>query len=192
ASFFLQVPVAAFIVFLRARVVDASPPASKPKIDILGAVISALGMTSLVLAALLANAYGWIIAKQDFAGLLPEGGISPVIIMFGVGVLLLLAFGGVCVLTERQKREPLVPTRILFDRVAVAGLVVQAGQWFLQLGTLFVITVFAQQALGLSAIQSGVTMVPAIIGLLILSRMASPLAKRYSLRSLMQTGFLVA
>jgi MFS family permease len=85
-----------------------------------------------------------------------------------------------------------VPTRILFDRVAVAGLLVQAAQWFLQLGVLFIVTLFVQQALGLNAIQSGVTMMPAIIGLLLLSRRASQLARKYSLRAIMQVGFVVA
>jgi MFS family permease len=147
-------------------------------------------MTALVLAALLANTYGWVIAKKDFAigdvTLLPEGSISPVIILFGAGVLLLLAFAWICTRREHHGKEPLVPTRILFN------LIVQAVQWFLQLGVLFVITVFVQQALGLNAIQSGVTMVPAIIGLMLLSRRASHLAEKYSLRWIMQVGFVVA
>jgi MFS family permease len=124
--------------------------------------------------------------------LLPEGSISPVIILFGTGVLLLLAFAWICTRREHHGKEPLVPTRILFNRVTVAGLIVQAVQWFLQLGVLFVITVFVQQALGLNAIQSGVTMVPAIIGLMLLARRASPLAEKYSLRWIMQVGFVVA
>jgi MFS family permease len=190
-SFFLQVPVAIFIVMLRERIVDASPPESKPKLDWLGAAISGAGMTALVLAALLANTYGWVIARQDF-WVLPEGGISPVIILFGIGVLLLLAFAWLCKQRERHHEEPLVPTRILFDRPAVAGLVVQAAQWFLQLGILFVITLFVQQALGLNAIQSGVTMMPAIIGLILLSRRASKLASKFSLRTVIQAGFVVA
>ncbi len=195
-SFFLQVPIAVYIVMLRSRVVDPSPPTSKPKLDMTGAVISGLGMTALVLAALMSKAYGWVIARQDFdvggATVLPEGSVSPVIILFAVGVALLLAFGWLCTRREKRGKEPLVPTRILFDRVAVAGLVAQAAQWFLQLGITFVVIVFVQQALGLNAIQSGVTMLPAIVTLLFLSRMAAPLANKFSLRLLMQAGFLVA
>jgi MFS family permease len=196
ASFFLQVPVAIYIVMIRSRIVDAAPPAHKPKLDALGAVMSAAGMTALVLAALLANTYGWVIAKKDFSigdtTLLSEGGVSPVIILFGLGVLLLLAFAWLCDYRERHHDEPLVPTRILFDRIAVAGLVAQASQWFLLLGGLFIITLFLQQSLGLNAIQTGVAMMPAIIGLLLLSRRSSKLATKYSLRGLMQAGFIVA
>ncbi len=195
-SFFLQVPIAIYIVMLRGRVVDPAPPASKPKLDVLGAVISGAGMTALVLAALMSKTYGWVIAKKDFdigsTTVLSKGSVSPVIILFAIGVVLLLSFGWLCTSRERHKKEPLVPTRILFDRAAAAGLVAQAAQWFLQLGVSFVVIVFVQQALGLNAIQSGVTMVPAIVTLLILSRMAAPLANRFSLRALMQAGFVVA
>ena len=194
-SFLLQVPVAIFILFLRSRVVDAEPPKSKPKLDLIGAIVSGTGMTLLVLGALLANQFGWVVAKKDLSigGVtLPEGGISPVVIFFALGVILLLAFGWLCDRRERHGKEPLVPTRILFDRVAAAGLIVQSAQWFLQLGVLFLVTVFVQQALGLNAVQSGLVMLPAIIGLLVLSRRASPLAERFSLRFIMQVGFVVA
>jgi MFS family permease len=193
-SFALEVIVVVTILMMRGRIVDPGLQGPKPKLDVVGAIISGLGMVALVVGALLAGQYGWLTARQDFviAGrvLIPAGGISPVWILFAIGVIALLGFGAWARYRERRGKEPLVPTRVLFNRVAIPGLITQTAQWFLQLGIIFVVSVYLQVTFEFSAIQTGLTMVPAIIGLMFFSRRAGQLTKRFPSRAIMQAGFL--
>jgi MFS family permease len=193
-SFAIEVVVVVIIVLMRGRIVDPGLEGPKPKLDVVGAILSALGMTALVAGALLAGQYGWLSARKDFvvAGrvLIQEGGISPVWIFFAVGIVTLLGFGGWARYRERHGKEPLVPTRVLLNRVAVPGLVTQSAQWFLQLGIIFVVSVFLQVTFEFNAIQTGFALTPAILGLLFFSRRAGQLTKKYPSRAIMQAGFV--
>jgi MFS family permease len=193
-SFAIEVLAVVVIVLLRGRIVDPGLEGPKPKLDVVGALISGLGMTALVAGALLAGQYGWLSARKDFvvAGrvLIAQDGISPVWLFFALGLLTLLAFGAWARYREQHGQEPLVPTRVLLNRVAIPGLVTQTAQWFLQLGIIFVVSVFLQVTFELSAIATGLALTPAIIGLLFFSRRAGQLTKKYPSRAIMQAGFV--
>jgi MFS family permease len=193
-SFALEVLVILAIVLLSRGIVDERSEGPKPKLDIGGAILSAVGMVVLVVGALMASTYGWITAREDFsiAGqvIIGQGGISPVWIFIGIGILTLLAFGIYMRYRERHGREPLIHTRVLFNRVAIPGMITQGAQWFLSLGVFFLVSVFVQIAFEYNAIQTGLSLLPAIIGLLFFSRRAGQLANRYSQRGIIQAGFL--
>jgi MFS family permease len=194
-SFALESVVVIYILLNRGRIIDSGLEGPKPKLDVVGAVISGIGMICLVVGALLAGQYGWLRASKDFVVggrvLIPEGGISPVVIFFVIGAGALLGFGAWARHCERVGKEPLVPTRVLLDRVAIPGLIAQSSQWFLQLGIIFIISVFLQVTYGFSAIMTGFTLIPAIIGLMFFSRRAGTLSKKYPNRAIMQAGFLI-
>ncbi len=192
-SFALEVLLVVIILLLHRGIVDASVQGAKPKLDVGGAILSALGMIALVVGALTASSYGWITARQDVsvAGvvLIPQGWIAPVWILFAIGIVILLAFGFYQRYRERRGRDPLVRMRVL-NRVSVPGLVTQAAQWFLSLGLFFIISVFLQVAFEYSAIETGLMLTPAILGILFFSRRAGKIAKKYSERRIIQVGFL--
>ncbi len=58
-------------------------------------------------------------------------------------------------------------------------------------GILFVISVFLQQERGYSAIQTGLTLVPATVGILLSSGMSQRMAGRHPQRLLIRAGFTV-
>src|SRR5262249_18668562 len=169
-SFALEVVVVVIIILMRGRIIDPGLEGPKPKLDVVGAIISGFGMTALVVGALLAGQYGWVTARKDFAiagrVLIEQGGIAPVWIFFAVGAIALLGFGAWARYRERHGKEPLVPTRVLRNRVSVAGLVTQNAQWFLQIGIIFVVSVYLQITFEFSAIKTGFTLVPTILGLM--------------------------
>jgi MFS family permease len=193
-SFASEVLLVIIIVLLHRRIVDASARGAKPKLDIGGAVLSAIGMAALVIGPLLAGTYGWITARKDFtiAGqtLISEGSISPVWIFIGLGLVVLVVFGVYSVYRERHGKEPLVHSRIL-NRVATFGLITQSAQWFLTLSIFFVVSVFLQVTFEFNAIETGLMLMPAILGILFFSRRAGKIASRYSHRAIIQAGFLV-
>lgn len=194
-SFALEVVAVIAILLMSRRIVDPGVQEPRPKLDLVGAVLSAAGMTSVVLGALLAGTYGFFVARQPVAiggqTVIPAGGISPTLILFGVGIALLLGFGAWGRYQERRGEEPLVHQHILRDRVAIPGLVTQIAQWFLSSGIFFVTAVILQLVFGFSAIETGLMMLPVIIGLLFFSRRSAQLSKKYPPRRIMLAGFLL-
>jgi len=195
ASFLLQVVVVAAIA-LMARKIDEPPLAEpRPRFDVWGAVLSAVGLFFLVFGVLQSGTYGWGAAKKALTiggtTLIPEGGISPVWILAAIGVAFLVVFFVHVHLRERRGATPLVSPSLFRNRTSNLGLVTQNVQWLVLQGSFFVISVFLQQERGYSAITTGLTLVPATIGILVASGMAQRMASRHPQRLLVRGGFTV-
>jgi MFS family permease len=77
------------------------------------------------------------------------------------------------------------------NRTSNLGLITQNVQWLVLQGVFFVISVFLQQKRGYSAIETGLALVPATIGILLSSGMAQRMASRHPQRLLVRAGFTV-
>jgi predicted MFS family arabinose efflux permease len=91
---------------------------------------------------------------------------------------------------ERKGKEPLVQSRMFRNRVSNLGLVTQNIQWLIMQGSFFVISVFLQTVRGYSAIQTGLMLTPAIIGILLSSSLAQRMAQRRAQRTVIWVGFV--
>lgn len=196
ATFVSPLLLAVVILILSRRFHDVPFTGPKPSLDILGTVLSALGMGLIVIGLLQAADYGWVRARHDFVVgstvVIPQGGISPVWLFVGIGVLLLFAFYRHIRNAEQRGQEPLVHTRVLANRVANLGLATQVATWFMIIGTSFVVSVYFQVSREYSAVQTGIYLMPATIGILLASWRAGALARRFSPRTLLWAGFLIA
>ncbi len=67
----------------------------------------------------------------------------------------------------------------------------QNVQWLILQGSFFVISVFLQTVRGFTAIQTGLMLTPATIGVLLSSGLAGRLAQRYAQRTLIWAGFVL-
>ncbi|HEX6553627.1 MAG TPA: MFS transporter [Ktedonobacteraceae bacterium] len=195
ASFILQVLVVALIIVLGLRIADPGIQGAKPRFDVIGAILSAAGLFFVVLGILQSGTYGWFTASKDFVigttVVIPQGGISPVWLFVGIGALLLLGFFFYIWSRERAGKEPLLSIHLFRNRTSNLGLVTQNIQWLILQGSFFVISVFLQTERGYNAIQTGLWLTPATIGILLSSAIAGRLAKRRSQRTLIRAGFLV-
>ena len=115
------------------------------------------------------------------------GSASPVIL----GSLLLgLCALGAFVRVELRAPEPMVQLGLLRDRLfRTANLVSLFGSAAF-LGLLFMVPMFLQQALGYSALQSGLTSFPEAIGVILSSQVVARLYPRIGPRRLMAGGLL--
>lgn len=194
-AFLSQALLALVIIYLGRRIVDPGLEGPKPKFDLLGAVLSALGLFFIVAGILQADTYGFLRSTQDFAigntVVIPAGGISPVWLFVGIGALLLLWFFWHIIRTERAGKEPLLHFRMFQNRISNLGLITQNIQWLVLIGLSFVISVYLQTVLGFSAIQTGLILTPATIGILIASMGAGRMAQRRSQTTLIRAGFVV-
>jgi MFS family permease len=177
ASFLLQVVVVLAIALLARRIDDPPLPAERPEFDGLGAVLSAAGLFLVVFGILQTNTYGW--------------GLSRVWLYVALGAVILTAFFVHAHARERRGRTPLVSPRLFRNRTSNLGLLTQNVQWLVMQGVFFVVSVFLQQERGYSAIQTGLTLVPATIGILLSSGMAQRMASRHPQRRLIRAGFTV-
>jgi MFS family permease len=194
ASFVVQALVVAFIFLLSRRISDTGIAGRKPRFDLTGAVLSATGLFFVVLGVLQAGTYGWFRASEDFSigdtVLIQKGGLSPVWLLVGIGALFLLWFFVHIRSREQAGKEPLLSTRLFRNRTANLGLATQNVQWLTMQGSFFVISVYLQTVRGYNAIQTGVILSPATIGILLASAFARRLAERRPQRAIISAGFV--
>jgi MFS family permease len=195
ASFVSEVIVVIVVLVLMRRLGKQPAVENKPKLDTLGAILSALGLALVVLGLVQASLYGWITARVPFKignkVIIPAGGISPVIPFVLAGAVVLVLF---VLWQQRQKkadREPLLDLSILKGRLAPVGLLDVMVLMFMQAGLLFVAPVFLQLSLGLSPLLSGVTILPLTVFLIGASQMTAKLTARFSPRALIRLGMLL-
>ncbi|MBN2169344.1 MAG: MFS transporter [Actinobacteria bacterium] len=191
-SFVSEVIVVLVVLFMERKVKKSPGPAEKPRLDILGAVLSALGLTLVVMGFLQASLYGWITTRIDVkignTVLIEAGGVSPVIPFIAAGFIVL----GLFVLWQhrrsKEKKEPLIDLKIFDKRAAAVGLPTILVLMFMQSGLLFVAPVFLQLSLNLSPLLCGLTVLPLTVFLIIFSQLTSKLTKRFTPKSLIVTG----
>ena len=127
-------------------------------------MLSAGGLGLAVFGVLRSSVWGWVSPKPDA----PE--------LWGISATLWLILGGAFVLwlfftwesrLEERGDEPLVRPSIFRHTQMVGGLRMFFFQFFVQSGLFFVVPLFLSVSLGLSAIDTGVRLLPLSITLLI-------------------------
>jgi MFS family permease len=193
ASFVLQVLVVAWIILLARRIGEPARQGPRPGFDLTGAILSAAGLFFVVLGLLQSRTYGFLVARQDFSigstVVIAKGGVSPVWIFVGIGALFLVWFFLHVRFAEKKGRDVLLALRLFRNRVANLALCTQVVQWLVLQGSFFVVSVYLQEVDGYNAVETGLTLTPATIGILAASAEAERLARRYSQRSLIIAGF---
>lgn len=152
-----EVAVAALILLLARRIQDA-PPARRPHLDLIGAVLSAAGLAMMVLGVLKTSEWGWVQPKSgDTPAIL---GLSPSIWLIMGGIMVLWAFFRWQARLQERGKEPLIDPSLLEVRQLRAGLVSFFSQYFLQAGIFFLVPLFLSIVLGMSAIDTGLRLLP--------------------------------
>jgi MFS family permease len=157
-----EVLVVLVILLLTRRIADA-PVEERPQLDVVGAVLSALGLGLLVFGVLRSGEWGWI---QPKAGGPSWAGLSPTIWLVLGGLFVIWIFFRWQARRESHGQEPLVRTAMLRNRQLIGGLTMFFFQFLVQAGFFFVVPLFLSVALGLSAIETGVRLLPLSVTLL--------------------------
>jgi MFS family permease len=170
ASFLLQVLVVAVIILLARNLPRTG--GTPGRFDLLGAFLSGAGLFLLVLGVLRTNVNGWQLSTW---------------LIIGAGAVVLALFAW----HIRRTEHPLCDPTLFGDRTSNLGLGTQLVQWLVLQGTFFVLSVHLQQEQHLSAIETGLALLPATVGMLVTSALAGRLARRHSQRTLIRVGFLL-
>jgi EmrB/QacA subfamily drug resistance transporter len=169
--FFLNVPVGVAALLLARRIVPESKlETTRRRYDPFGAVTVTAGLLVAVYALSQAPQYGW--------------GSARTISLLVVAAVLVLAF----LVIETRVEAPLLPMRI-FRLPTVAGAnavgLLLGGSFF---GFIFVGTLYMQQVLGYSALQTGLAWLAASVTSVALAGMSQALVTRVSAKLVMAVG----
>jgi MFS family permease len=158
-----EVVIVVGILVLTRRIKDTAPVA-RVRLDLIGVLLSALGLGLVVFGVLKSGDWGWVRPNADAPSLL---GISGTIWLILVGLVTLRVFIWWEQRMSSAGREPLVDTTMLQNPRLVGGLTMFFFQFLLQAGLFFTIPLFLSVALGLSAFETGVRLLPLSVALLV-------------------------
>jgi Major Facilitator Superfamily len=181
-----EVVVVGFILAVLRWIDDAPLEGRRPRVDVVGAALSAIGLALVVLGVLQSTTWGWLRPRN-----------SPITV-FGFALTPFVITAGLVVLgllrswlrhQEARGRDPLLHWRLFAIpplRAATATLLVQN---LILLGIFFTVPLYLQVVLGLDAFQTGLRLLPVSV-LMLVTAMSAPLLNRVaSPRTVVRTGF---
>ncbi|HRH32344.1 MAG TPA: MFS transporter, partial [bacterium] len=167
----------------------------KLSLDLLGVLLSATGMLSLVFGIIESSKYGWFKAVEVFSLfgreiVLPANmSIVPVFMLAGTVIL------GLFMAWERYRetsgKTPLVSMEIFKNRMFTSGIFTSATMALGQTGLIFALPVFLQSVRGLDAYHTGLALLPMSLGLLVISPLSAVLGRKIPSKYLINFGLFL-
>jgi EmrB/QacA subfamily drug resistance transporter len=168
--FLVNVPVILAALVLGAWLVPRSKDPEEQPLDLLGALLSIVGLGALVYAIIEAPHKGWTSADT--------------LLTFLVAAVALLAFGA----WELVTRFPMLDLRLFRDRrfsVASAGMTLT---FFAMFGTFFLVAQYFQLVLGYSPLESGLLQLPMAIVIMAVAPQVPKLVARFGAARVVPVG----
>ena len=186
-----EVVVVVAILLVRNRMQPAPRPEHPPKLDVVGAALSAVGLGLVVFGILQSSSWGWVLpldAPTIGGKEITPLGFSLVPFLIVAGLLLLWSFGVWEERRERLGRDTLLERALLRIEALRAGLATLMSQQLVLMGTFFVLPVYLQVVLGLDAFETGKRLLPMSVTMLIAALVGPKLSARLAPRLVVQIG----
>lgn len=171
--FGLNVVLACAAIVGTIRFVPESADPQTPRVDVIGAILSVLGIVALVYSIIEAPSQGWGSART-LAGL-------------AAGAVILAGF----VAWEWRRRAPLLDPRVFARRGLAAGSLSIFVQFFALFGFIFIVLQYLQLIRGDSGLLSAVSMLPMAATMMPSARLAPALVARFGARTVCATGLVL-
>jgi EmrB/QacA subfamily drug resistance transporter len=173
--FFINVPVGAVVLFLSPRLLTESRvETARRHFDLPGAASITGGLMILVYAMTRAVQHGW--------------GTAETIGLLGASAVLVAAFVGI----ELRSQAPLLPMRLFRLRTLtgsnIAGVLLGAATF----SQFFLLTLYMQQVLGYSAMQTGVAYITLTLAIIVVANVSQALALRFGVRRVLPVGLVMS
>ena len=148
--FFVSLPVGLFALYFIVKFLHLPHEPRKAKIDYLGIATLSTALVSLLLAVSMGGtSWAWDSTTS--------------MVLFGLSALSSIAF----VFIERRATEPVLPLRLLTDRTIAFSLIASFGVAMVMFGAIIYIPVYAQGVVGVNATNSGLILMPLMLGFIL-------------------------
>jgi EmrB/QacA subfamily drug resistance transporter len=171
--FFVNVPVGALAIAASYLFIDESRDETHERLDLPGLATSGLGLFALTYALVEANTYGW--------------GSARIVGAFVAAALLLLAF----VVLERRQRAPMLPLELFRSGTYTGANLVVLLVALAMFGVFFFVSLYMQNILGYSAVQTGAAFLPMTVLIILVAPVAGRASDRLGSRGLMTAGMIL-
>jgi EmrB/QacA subfamily drug resistance transporter len=172
--FYLNVPIGVFALVGTFLVIPDVRPGRRHRLDLIGVLLSSAALFGVVFGLIEGQRYDW----STITGWLT----IPMVI--GVGIALFVAF----LAWERRQAEPLVPLGLFRDRNFSLMNWAGTAMSFAMQGIFIPITIYTQSVLGMTPLQSGLTVAPMSLTAGIVAPFAGRLADRFGGKYLLMVG----
>jgi MFS family permease len=176
------------VILVLARRVNDTPAEQGVKLDLFGTFLSALGLGLIVFGILKSGTWGVVQAKPEAPQWI---GLSPVIWLLLGGAVALALFLRWESLRIGRGEGALLNPKLLRNVQMRSGVLSFLFMFLVQAGTFFVVPLFLSVALGLSAIETGVRLLPMSLTLLLFAVGVPKLAPDANPRRVVNAGFLL-
>ena len=175
------------VILLLAKRMHDTPPEKGVKLDLVGTAISSVGMAMIVLGLLKSGSWGFLQPKPEAPQML---GMSPVIwMLIGGGVLMTLFLAWENRRIERGAGALLEPSMLRLPQLR-SGVMSFMFMFLVQAGTFFTVPLYLSIALELSAVETGVRLLPLSLSLLVFALAVPKLLPDVSPRRAANFGFV--
>src|SRR5215470_16596753 len=170
--FYVNVPIGILGFVFGAVFLPEHREAGAGRFDLPGFLLAGAGLGTLMYALSEGPSHGWT---------------SPLIISSGLAGIVLLA---ALVRVESRARQPMIHLRLLADRLFASTTAVLFIGVMAFLGSLYLVALFLQDGLGLSALDAGLSTFPEAIGVMLGAQIAGRVYHRIGPRRMMTGGML--
>ena len=194
-AFYINVPIGIAAVIGAALVIQESRETrSKLSFDIPGIILVGLGVGGIVFGLIEGQTYGWLTPKLPFTignWTWPFTQVSVTIVAFVVGAVALALFVWWELRQQRRGGDPLFDFTLMRFRSFRFGLITVSIVALGEFGLVFVLSIFLQSVRGLTAFQTGLTLVPFALMTLLVAPTAGIFSSRFGPKWVVTTGMLV-
>jgi EmrB/QacA subfamily drug resistance transporter len=172
--FFINVPIGILAIVVTRLVVDESRDTSEnQRLDLPGLLTSGIGLFALTFALIEANSYGWT---------------DPVILaLFGTAVVAIAAF----IVLEMRQRAPMLDLNLFRNTTFAGANTVMLLVGLAMFGVFFYNSLFIQNVLGFSAVQTGASFLPMTVLIILVAPIAGKYSDRVGSRWLVAVGMVL-
>ena len=180
--------VIVLVILAMTRRMNDTPAEKGARLDLGGTALSALGLGAIVFGILKSGTWGFVQPKPEAPAWL---GLSPVIWMMFAGALLLVLFVSWESWRIKHDKGVLVEPAMLRNLQLRDGVLSFLFMFLIQAGIFFTVALFLSVALGISAVETGVRLLPLSLSLLVFAIGVPKVLPNASPRLVVRSGFML-